>query len=189
MITIKRVIDFSELEGIKKLQQENLKKNLSPDEAATDGFVTAEYSMEFLETMHWASPSIIAKDGDKVIGYALVALESIRHHHVLLADLFNTVDKTTYQNLKLKDSRYVIVGQLCVAKNYRGLGLARKMYQYYRTCLSGSYDYCITDVAQENPKSLKAHVKIGFQVIDTFTYEGNGWDIVLWDWTKPDSTI
>lgn len=188
MVTIKRVTDLSELVGIKKLQQENLKKNLNPDEAATEGFVTAEYSLEFLETMHRASPSIIAKDGDKVIGYALVALESIRHHHDLLAYLFNTVDKSMYNNLTLKDSRYVIAGQLCVAKNYRGLGLARKMYQHYRACLSGSYDYCITDVAQENPRSLKTHVKSGFQVIDTLTYEGKAWDIVLWDWTISDIT-
>ena len=52
MITIKRVTEFSELEGIRKLQEDNLKKNLTDDEAETEGFVTAEYSIEFLKTLH-----------------------------------------------------------------------------------------------------------------------------------------
>jgi hypothetical protein len=29
---------------------------------------------------------------------------------------------------------------------------------------------------------LKAHKKTGFQVIDELSFEGIGWDIVLWDW-------
>jgi hypothetical protein len=36
-------------------------------------------------------------------------------------------------------------------------------------------------VAQENPRSLKAHKKTDFQVIDELNYGGIGWDIVLWN--------
>ncbi|GAC1528899.1 MAG: hypothetical protein NVS3B15_06970 [Sediminibacterium sp.] len=183
MVTIKLVSDTTELEGIKKLQRENLKKNLSQDEAGAQGFVTAEYSIDFLWQMHQAHPSVIVKDGEIVIGYALAALKSIREYHDLLADLFNTIDKTGYNGIFLKDADYVVVGQLCVAKNYRGLGLVQKMYQYFKDRLSGEFEYCITDVAQDNPRSLKAHLKTGFQVIDTLTYGGIGWDLVLWDWT------
>ena len=182
MITIKRVTDHSELEGIKKLQQENLKINLTDQEAGTEGFVTAEYTMDFLKKMHRESPSIIAKDGDEVIGYALVSVKAIRHDHELLGDLFNTIDKLKYHHHLLKDSPYVVVGQLCVSKNYRGLGLVQQMYQHFKNCLSGEFDYCITDVAQDNPRSLKAHLRTGFRVLDTLQYGGLGWDIVIWDW-------
>jgi len=97
MIIIKRVSDFSELKGIKKLQEENLKRNLPEDEAETEGFVTAEYTIEFLKALHEAGPSIIAKDEDSVIGYALVADKSIRYQHELLSDLFNCIDTITYR--------------------------------------------------------------------------------------------
>jgi ribosomal protein S18 acetylase RimI-like enzyme len=183
MVTIKRVTDFNELAGIQKLQQENLKINLPGTEAETQGFVTAEYSFEFLKTLHRDSPSVIAKDGDLVVGYALVALKSIRHQHDLLGDLFSAIDKLEYKNQLMKNSPYVVVGQLCVARNYRGQGLVQQMYQHFKNCLSGEFDYCLTDVAQDNPRSLKAHIKCGFQVIDTLNYGGIGWDIVLWDWT------
>ena len=131
MIIIKRVTEFSELEGIKSLQEENLKKNLPADEAETEGFVTAEYTIEFLKTLHEAGPSIIAKDNDTVVGYALVADKSIRYQHELLSDLFNCIDQITYRGLLLKKVNYVVVGQLCVAKNYRGLGLVQQMYQHF----------------------------------------------------------
>jgi ribosomal protein S18 acetylase RimI-like enzyme len=183
MVIIKKVTDFAELEGIQKLQQENLKKNLTDQEADAQGFVTAEYSLEFLRKMHAGSPSVIAKDGDQVVGYALVTVKAVRHDHDLLGDLFNTIDSLHYNNQPLKNARYVVVGQLCVAANYRGQGLVKQMYQHFKTSLSDSFDYCLTDVAQDNPRSLKAHLKTGFRVIDTLQYGGLGWDIVLWDWT------
>jgi len=182
MIIIKRVTEFSELLGIRKLQEDNLKRNLPGDEAETEGFVTAEYSIEFLETLHKAGPSIIAVEDDLVVGYALVAPKSIRHQHELLSDLFSSIDKITYRGSMLKYVNYVVVGQLCVAKNYRGLGLVNQMYRHFKTSLSGEYDCCITDVEENNPRSLKVHLKTGFQIINNFHYGGSNWNIVLWDW-------
>lgn len=71
------VTDFTELAGIQKWQRENLKKQLDKEEAASERFVTAEYSLVFVETMHRAGPSIIAKDGDTVVGYALTELSGL----------------------------------------------------------------------------------------------------------------
>jgi ribosomal protein S18 acetylase RimI-like enzyme len=186
MVIIKRVSTISELEGIKQLQQDNLKANLSPGESETEGFVTAEYSMDFLQKMHQAGASIIAKDGELVVGYALVAHPSIRHEHELLDDLFNAIDQTQWQGKLLQESKYVVVGQLCVSKFYRGMGLVNRMYDYYKECLSGEFDYCLTDIVQNNQRSLKAHRKAGFQVVNTLDYGGSMWDIVLWQWTKID---
>lgn len=184
MIKIKRVTNNAELEGIKKLQEENLNINISAEEAEQQGFVSAVYSIDFLKIMHVAGPSVIAVDDNIVVGYALVSTKEIRHHHDLLADLFNAIDKINYNGISLKDANYVVVGQLCVAKNYRGKSVVQMMYQYFRDSLQNEFDYCLTDVAQANPRSLKAHLKTGFEIVNTLTYGGISWDIVLWDWTK-----
>lgn len=184
MIIVKRANTIAELEGIKTLQDKNLRHILSKEEADSQGFLTAEYTLDFLKMMHYVCPSIIAKDGDKVVGYALVAVKSIRHQHDLLADLFNKIDEVTFNGDLLANINYVVVGQLCVAKEYRSQGLAQKMYNYFKECLSMEFDYLITDVAQDNPRSLKAHLSTGFKVVDTLTYGGISWDIVLWDWRK-----
>ena len=44
MIEIVRVSNDAEIEGIRLLQKENLKKLISTEEATKEGFVTAEYS-------------------------------------------------------------------------------------------------------------------------------------------------
>jgi len=75
-----------------------------------------------------------------------------------------------------------VVGQLCVAKEYRGQDLVQKLYGHFRDCLSNEFSYLVTDVAKANARSLKAHKKRGFQVINELMYGGFGWDIVLWNW-------
>jgi ribosomal protein S18 acetylase RimI-like enzyme len=181
-VVIKRVSENDELVGIAQLQALNLKKNIDSETALSQGFLTAEYTLEYLKEMHDASPSIIAKDGDKVVGYALVATKEVRNGHDLVADLFNVIDTKTFKGQLLNEVNYVVVGQLCVGEGYRGQGLVKRLYDHFRDCLSSEYEYLITDVAQANTRSLNAHKKSGFQVIDTLVYAGIGWDIVLWDW-------
>jgi ribosomal protein S18 acetylase RimI-like enzyme len=181
MVVVKLVTEQKELEGIRELQEQNLGKHLSAEEASKEGFVTAEYTVDFLKAMHDVHPSIIAKDGNTVVGYALVATNPIREQHPLLADLFNSIDRVIYKGVPLKGTKYVVVGQLCVGKGYRGQGLVQRMYQFYRDSLKDSYDYLVTDVVQTNQRSIKAHLKTGFKVVDTLEYEGMRWDIVLWE--------
>jgi GNAT superfamily N-acetyltransferase len=184
MIHIKLVESEEELQGIRDLQEANLSTNLSREEAATEGFVTAAYTLDFLRTMHRAHPSVIAKDGDRVVGYALVATQAVRAQHKLLAGLFDEIDAIIYQGRPLSERNYVVVGQLCVGKGYRAMGLARAMYECYRDALRDTYDSCLTDVVQSNIRSLRAHEKTGFVVVGTLEYGGVGWDVVMWDWER-----
>lgn len=184
---IKAVTDLKELNGIKTLQQQNLKSVLTADEAEAEGFVTAEYDVEYLHLMNERTPAIVAKDDERVVGYALATVKDVGLKHDLLHDLFKTIDGIIYDGRRLSDTRYIVVGQLCVAKGYRGLGLVHEMYTAFRDVYASAYQFCITDVAENNPRSLKAHLKSGFKVIDTLRYGGIGWHIVLWDWN--DMTI
>ena len=179
---IKRVSDRKEIEGIKTLQTANLRQNLNPEEIRTQGFVTAEYSLDFLERMNEDEPAVIAVDDDKVVGYALVATRGLLGQHELLDDLFRQVDEQIYRGEKLSERNYVLVGQLCVAKEQRGKGLAGKMYELFRSELSGRFDYCLTDVQVSNPRSIRAHLRAGFQIIGELNYGGSPWKIVIWDW-------
>ena len=184
MITIKLVSDEVELEGIKQLQVLNLHQNVTQSDALLEGYLSAEYSLSFLTEMHHAHPSIIAKHGDKVIGYALVSLKSIRQNHALLTELFDSIDQVSFNGDSLKNANYVVVGQLCVAKDFRGIGISRLLYNYFKENLSSKFQYCITDVATNNLRSLNAHLSIGFIVITSQVYGGINWNVVLWDWNK-----
>lgn len=182
MITLQLVKAKEEMKGVLALQQANLRKNITQEEAETQGFLMAEYDLDFLELLNQKSPGIIAKDGEKVVGYSLVALPETARQHPLLADLVQNIERCIFEGKPVEN--YAIVAQLCVSKDYRGQDLVQKLYGSFLDHYANRYTYCVTDVAQANHRSLKAHQKRGFQVIDTLDYGGIGWNIVLWDWNK-----
>jgi hypothetical protein len=181
-VCIRTVSSDCDLAGIKKLQEENLRKNLSPEEALREGFVTAVYDLPFLKLMHSYAPSIISTDGDEVVGYALVVLRDIYGSHQLLDEMIDVADVIVYKQTPLKERNYVVCGQLCVKKGYRGFGLAQKMYGCLKAVMGGRFDLCVTDVARENVRSLRAHEKAGFEVIGEVVYESVEFDVVAWHW-------
>lgn len=179
---IKRVTGMEEIAGIKALQNENLKRYLSQAEIDDQGFVTAEYSIPLLEAMHAIEPAVIAKEGDTVVGYALVVTKELYGQHEQLDEFIRQIDTCVYREEKLGHVNYTICGQLCVARSHRGAGLATQLYDFYRQELSAKYPYLVTDVDENNPRSVKAHLKTGFNIINTASYAGSTWHIVLWDW-------
>ena len=188
-LEVTRVSRPDEIIGIRDLQSLNLKQNITAEEAIEQGFLTAAYTIDYLQEMNSASRSIIAKDGDKVVGYALVATKDVRKGHDLIEGLFDAIDACEYNGKSLKDVNYVVVGQLCVAKEYRGQDLVQKLYGHFRDCLSNEFTYLVTDVAKANVRSLKAHKKRGFKIINELIYGDFGWDIVLWDWNEDDQLL
>ena len=181
-ITFHLTESLDELRQIKDIQKRHQKESIAPELRETAGFVTAEYEISLLEKMHNLLRSIIAKDGDKVVGYALVADHRIIGCHNLLDDLFDQINKLSFDSHPLKNANYTVVGQLCVDSDYGKQGIAQGLYKKYQESYSGSFDYCITDVDCNNPRSLRTHLRAGFQTIYRIGYGNAEWDIVLWDW-------
>jgi GNAT superfamily N-acetyltransferase len=175
-----------DLEAIKSIQTENLKRNISSEESANQGYVTAEYTIEFLQELHALQPTVIIRElaTSEVCGYAIAVHPAMRGKHALLDALFDDIDTVSYDGSDLRDAKYILCGQLCVKKGYRGQGLSTKMYEYFRARLSNSYDYLITEVATNNVPSLKAHEKIGFRCVKTTEFNGLEFQIILWDWRQ-----
>lgn len=185
-IQITRVASDEDLKGILALQQKNHRRNISAEIAQEQGFVTAEHSFEQIKKLNEKETSIIAKDGNTVVGYALVMLPEFRGQMPVFDQLYETLDALIYEEKPITAYRYVIVGQLCVGEGYRGIGLVNQLYDFYRASLENAYDICVTDISSKNERSRKAHEKAGFQVIQSFhdDFTNEQWDIVLWDWRK-----
>ena len=114
MVEIKLVTNQAELEGVLALQQANLRKNITQEEAESQGFLMAEYDLPFLKLLHKTSPGIIAKDGEKVVGYSLVALPETARHHELLADLVENIERCIFDGKPVEN--YAIVAQLYMSE-------------------------------------------------------------------------
>ena len=184
MLTIRSAASTQDLENILALQGENMRAGLSAEEIKEQGFITVRHSLEQLQAMQERVPQILAVDGDHLGGFALVMPRELKNNIPVLVPMFEMLDTLHYQGAAVKDLRYYVMGQFCVGKDYRGQGVFRQLYQALTEQLSQDFDYCITEVSTSNIRSMRAHQKIGFQVLHTFTDELDEWNIVLWDWTK-----
>ncbi|MFT5886121.1 MAG: hypothetical protein ACI9IP_002585 [Arcticibacterium sp.] len=185
-IQIKKAKSDEELKGILALQTANHRSNLSEDQKKSQGYVTLEYDFEFLKLMTLEHHHVIAKQGDKVVGYALLMDRSTNHLMKVGGGIFPIFEELVYKGQKLGKVNYVSVGQVCVDKDFAGQGILTKMYTYYKDSYKQFYDLAMTDIASDNHRSIRGHIKSGFEVIKTFIEPdvGEPWDIVVWDWRE-----
>ncbi|MGB4771184.1 MAG: GNAT family N-acetyltransferase [Chitinophagaceae bacterium] len=173
----------ADLQGILSLQQANLKQHLSPEEVASQGFVTVVHDMDLIKRLNDQENHIIARDGDKVVGYTLAMTREAKKDIPVLVSLFDQLETIPLGNEMLADYQYIVVGQVCVDKDYRGQQVLDRCYAAYRDAYEKKYALAVTDIVSTNLRSRKAHQRIGFRELKLFTDEaGTEWVIVVWDW-------
>ncbi len=183
MRTFTPITTDAELEQILELQACNLPQSITSDELADQGFVTVQHDLDLLKRINDLEQGILIRDDEEVIGYVLAMTNALRDSVPILVSMFDTFDQLTYKSKQLNAYRYIVVGQICIAKAYRGQGLFDEAYAAYRDLLSPKYDFTITEIALRNQRSLRAHQRIGFEIIHEYTSpEGEHWAIVVWEW-------
>ena len=171
-----------EIQEIRDLQEINLKENVTSESRLSDGFLTAKYELDFLKRMNGLTPAMIAKQNGVLVGYALATDRSLLAQHPLLNDLGTQINKIPFGGKFIGDFDYLVVGQLCVAKEVRGRGLAQDLYAQFKATYENRYPFAVTDVDRDNTASLKTHLKVGFQVVSTLLYGNSNWHVIIWDW-------
>lgn len=184
MITICKAETKADLKGILDLQQKNLSENISLEEKLEQGFVRVQHNLELLELLNSIERHVIAKDKDLVAAYVLAMTKKSRNDVPMLVPMFQQLDNLTYKGKNVSEYNYMVVGQVCIGKNYRGIGLFASCFEVYRNTFEKNYDFAITEISVSNPRSIKAHQKVGFEIIYTFKDEYETWVIVVWDWKK-----
>ncbi len=181
-MTVTMVTTGEELEQIVQLSQKNIRTNISEEEKSEQGFITWNYSFELLEQMNAQHPHIIVKDEDVVIGYALVALRDASRFHPDLKAMIDQLETLMYNNKKLSEYAYYVMGQICIDQAYRGKGVFGMLYQQHKKIFEKDFDFVITEISTANKRSLRAHEKVGFKTIYSYRDVVDEWDVVLWDW-------
>ena len=99
-----------------------------------------------------------------------------------LQEMFQNLEEVYYKNSPLASFHFYCMGQICIAKEYRGKGLVNALYQKHKELYGREYDFILTEISTRNYRSLKAHQKIGFETIHTHRDTLDEWAVVVWDW-------
>lgn len=180
--SLKLADSTTELEQILSLQEKNLVHYVSESDKKSNGFVTVRHDLALLKKMNAVARQIIAKDEDKVVGYALVMLKSFSSMIPVLQPMFDMFGELTYKGKSLEDYSYYVMGQICIADTHRGLGIFEGLYAKHKEIYSPQFDICLTEISSSNPRSMRAHEKVGFSVLHNFDDKTDNWNIMIWDW-------
>ena len=180
--TAKTIFD---LQQILDLQYANLPTNISQAEFHKEGFVTVKHDLKTLKAMNDVTPHIIAKNGEKIIGYSLSMNKVFKNQLQVLKPMFEQIDALSFKGHILSEVNYITMGQVCIAKGYRGQGIFGGLYKEMKSRLSQKYPYIITEIDILNKRSLRAHHKVGFQHLHEYhSTDKKHWIIVLWNWVS-----
>ena len=183
MITFTTSGTDKELNGILHLQKANLLKNLTQSESLSQGFVTVSHTLEDLKKLNDYEQQLIIKDEDQIVGYLLAMTNASRNDIPILIPMFDLFDSIVYKEKLISAYKYIVVGQACIQKEYRGKGLLDKSYSAYKTFFKDKYDFAITEIALNNTRSLNAHKRIGFvELKRTRDINNMEWIVVIWEW-------
>jgi hypothetical protein len=173
MVTYSKASSIKELHQILALQKKNLPENLSEEEKREQGFVTVKHSLEILTKMNNECPHSIVKNNDKVIGYALSMTKSFALDITALKPMFLEISKV------VSDEKYIIMGQVCIDKEFRAKGIFKNLYEFMKISISlHEFDSIITEIDTKNERSLKAHKSIGFKKLLDYKHNNKHWRIV-----------
>jgi ribosomal protein S18 acetylase RimI-like enzyme len=181
-MTICTATDKQQLLQILELQKENHKANIPVEAALQNGFLSVQHTFEVLQEMNRSAPQIIALDNEKVAGFALVMLRSSANNVPELQPLFDTLHTLDYKGKPVESYHFYIMGQICIAESYRSMGLFDQLYLKHKEMYASQFDFCLTEVAVRNTRSMRAHIRLGFQTIATYRDAQEEWNIMVWDW-------
>jgi RimJ/RimL family protein N-acetyltransferase len=165
----------SEISDLLDLQRANLKTNLDAQTIDSQGFVSFVYDVPTMQRMMAAAPQIIARTDDgTIVGYALSATVDFS----LTNDLLRPLAELCLNFTPLSNLRFYFCGQVCVREGWRGQGIFDALYAGHRQFFKESYDCIVTEIADDNKRSLAAHKRVGFDTIHRYTEGDKDWHLV-----------
>ena len=176
-----------EVSEILDLQARNHPAVLTSETMAREGFVTVRHDPSVLRQMNVVTPAVIAKDGSRVVGYALVMPREFAADVPILRPFFDLLGTLSWNGVALGGNpRWFVMGQICIADGYRGIGIFDGLYRTMAETYGDRFDFTVTEVAARNRRSLRAHARVGFRPLHVYSdaTTGEEWHLIALEFAE-----
>lgn len=181
MVTVSIAHQDADLEQILALQRRYLREALPIEAQNQQGFVYTQHDLPLLRRMAAELPQAVAADHGQIVGYCLSLPVSLRREQPMLEPMFVQFERCRYAGRPLASYPFFVGGQVCVDRPYRGRALLGRLYHEVRRSLRTPYALCVTEIAARNRTSIRAHAKVGFQQVSTYSDANEEWVVVVWN--------
>ncbi len=170
---IYRNAKVEDIEKVSSLQRRYHINTIS-DEDKPDGFVTTLFTYDqFKEIIEKENGLAIACDGDDIVGYAMAASWDYWSKWPLFVHMIKDLDSTNYLGKDLTVENSYQYGPIAIHTDYRGTLVLPNLFEFSRTQMKDKYPIMITFINQINTRSMRAHEKLGLDIIKEFEFNNN----------------
>ena len=163
----------ADYQQILQLQSANYVANLSEEERQS-GFLSAQFSLEQTAQIAEDLGTTIAVLDDRVTGFLCAFRNEFPTGSPVIAEMLRSYPLFKFEDRPLSSFVSYIYGPVCIAREYRGRGLLRGLYEAQKTDLAGRFEIGIAFVSRSNPHSLRAHVNgLGMIEVGDFQVTAN----------------
>ena len=156
------------------------------EEDKKDGFVTTAFTVEELtELIEQEKGLFLVKEAEVVLAYVMAASWSFWSQWEMFEFMIKDLENLEYLGQKLSVENSYQYGPVCIDSSIRGLGILEKIFNFAREIMSEKYPILVTFINKQNPRSFAAHSrKLGLEVIQEFSYNGNEYYEMVYDTSK-----
>lgn len=178
-----RKAEVADIPSILKLLQENLAKNLSEEEQK-DGFFHFEPTEEEMKKIVNDTGVYISLKGETLKGYFITMSKELGQTIPFEAEMIAHAEEMEYEGRAIKEYKYVLLAQICVAKEFRGGMTFNRLHLATQTMLKEQgFEIGFGEVEDKNSTSLAVH-KYLTNVGTYNSQSGLKWHILVADLRK-----
>jgi len=180
-----KVAELSDIEATLKLHSKYQVDTIEPEDKK-DGFVTTPFSYDELkELIEQEQGLFIAKEGQEVVAYVMSASWEFWSSWPMFKFMIEELLPTqSYNGVHLTTNNSYQYGPIAIDKRYRSSDVLYKIFDFAREHMAKRYPILVTFVNKINPRSFKAHKKLGLEVLCEFEYNNNHYYEMVYDTRK-----
>jgi hypothetical protein len=153
------------------LQDKYVISNLAPDQRS-DGYLSGKFSAEQFADFNRDLCAVVADDASRLAGYLCASSNEFNKQFGLSGKLVSQYPHINFNGRSLDKWNSFVSGPICVESDYRGQGIFPGLYDRLFTLVPEDYDVAVVLVSLSNPRSQRAHEKIGMISLDKFEFDG-----------------
>ncbi|HEX7231147.1 MAG TPA: N-acetyltransferase [Candidatus Binatia bacterium] len=158
---------------ILQLQSDNYIANLTEEERKS-GFLSAQFSLEQTAQIAGDLGITIGVLDDRVAAFLCAFRNEFPSGSPVIAEMLLNYPVFRFEDRSLSSFTSYIYGPVCIARECRGRGLLRGLYEAQRKDLAGRFEIGVAFVSRSNAHSLRAHVQgLGMMEVGDFEVGAN----------------
>ena len=162
----------ADFESLVSLQNSNLASNLS-DQQRLDGFLSMGFSAKQFADINDDLTVIVGTEVEIVKAFLCASTLQFNAQFALPKTMIDRFPHAIYDSKPLSEWSACIAGPVCIDAALRGQGVLKMLYDCFYNIAPVKYELATVFVSADNPRSIRAHEKLGMRIVDDFDFNSS----------------